>query len=145
MNRWRIYDSKESRFLLIGYDTRPSAERSCKKLNIAPNIDRYKVRDTQSKQNIEKYAHPPIQWSDEDVDRLFGTPKPAVYCSAFCNFGHRLSDGKPIGHECYVIPPALLEKERNGEPWPRAEYWAWRDNRKIHRGLKGDATKGDRK
>jgi hypothetical protein len=37
-----------------------------------------------------------------------------VYCTTYCNFGHRLSDGKPVAHECYVLPPRALEAERAG-------------------------------
>ena len=35
------------------------------------------------------------------------------YCTSFCNHSHHLSNGRPIGHECYVIPPALLRAERD--------------------------------
>ena len=38
-----------------------------------------------------------------------------VYCTTYCNHGHRLSDGKPVNHECYVLPPAALEAERAGD------------------------------
>jgi len=37
------------------------------------------------------------------------------YVTTFCNRPHRLSDGKPIKHECRVIPPAALEAERSGD------------------------------
>lgn len=36
------------------------------------------------------------------------------YVSTFCNFAHRLSDGKPIGHECYVLDPHKLKLEAYG-------------------------------
>lgn len=45
MNRYRIYDSIEMRYLHIGYDTLPSAQRACKKMN-GETATRYKVRDT---------------------------------------------------------------------------------------------------
>ena len=38
-----------------------------------------------------------------------------AYVSTLCNFAHRLSDGKPIRHECYVIPPRLLQAEASGD------------------------------
>ncbi len=41
--------------------------------------------------------------------------KPQVYCSSYCNKGHRLSDGKPVGHECRIIPPTALKAERAGD------------------------------
>lgn len=39
----------------------------------------------------------------------------AVYCSTYCNFGHRTSDGKPIEHECRIIPPEALDAEWRGD------------------------------
>jgi hypothetical protein len=38
-----------------------------------------------------------------------------VYCTTYCNRGHRLSDGKPVAHECCVLPPRALEAERAGD------------------------------
>jgi len=38
-----------------------------------------------------------------------------IYCTTYCNHAHRLSDGKPVGHECYVLPPAALQAEREGD------------------------------
>lgn len=35
-----------------------------------------------------------------------------IYCTSFCNFGHRLKDGKPVEHECYIIRPEMLRMER---------------------------------
>ena len=37
------------------------------------------------------------------------------YVSTFCNFAHRLRDGKPIEHNCYVLDPVALRAERDGE------------------------------
>jgi hypothetical protein len=37
-----------------------------------------------------------------------------IYCTSFCNFGHSLKNGKPIAHECYVLPIAALQAERDG-------------------------------
>ncbi len=37
-----------------------------------------------------------------------------IYCSSYCNQGHKLSDGKPINHECYILPVKALEAERAG-------------------------------
>lgn len=33
------------------------------------------------------------------------------YVSTYCNSPHRLTDGKPIEHECRIIPPAALKAE----------------------------------
>ena len=38
-----------------------------------------------------------------------------VYCTTYCNFGHRMSDGKPIEHECAILPPEALRAEREGD------------------------------
>lgn len=37
-----------------------------------------------------------------------------VFCTTFCNKPHRLSDGVPLNHECYVLKPAGLRHERDG-------------------------------
>ncbi len=37
------------------------------------------------------------------------------YVTTYCNFAHRLADGKPIRHECRIIPPKALELERAGD------------------------------
>lgn len=38
-----------------------------------------------------------------------------VYCTSYCNQGHRLSDGKPVNHECVIIPPRALRAEQAGD------------------------------
>jgi len=37
------------------------------------------------------------------------------YLSSYCNQYHEKATGKPIDHECRVIPPAALEAERVGD------------------------------
>ena len=63
------------------------------------------------------------------------------YCTTFCNKAHRLSDGKPLEHECYIIPPRLLKLERAAECCTEgecAEAWSQWSNgpRRTHRGIK---------
>jgi hypothetical protein len=41
--------------------------------------------------------------------------KLVVYCTTYCNQGHRMRDGAPIQHECYRLPPAAIEAERAGD------------------------------
>jgi hypothetical protein len=36
------------------------------------------------------------------------------YVTTYCNFPHRIRDGKPIKHACYVIPPKALAAEIAG-------------------------------
>lgn len=38
-----------------------------------------------------------------------------IYVSTYCNFAHRLVDGKPIEHECRVLPVKALRAEINGD------------------------------
>ena len=40
---------------------------------------------------------------------------PDVFATSFCNQGHHLATGRPVGHECYVLPPAALRAERSGD------------------------------
>ena len=38
-----------------------------------------------------------------------------TYVTTYCNKPHRLKDGKPVGHECYVLPPKALAAEIDGD------------------------------
>jgi hypothetical protein len=38
-----------------------------------------------------------------------------IYCTTYCNHGHRVSDGKPVDHECITIPPKALQAEIDGD------------------------------
>lgn len=37
-----------------------------------------------------------------------------IYCTSFCNFGHVVETGRPVNHECYILLPAMLRAERDG-------------------------------
>ena len=37
------------------------------------------------------------------------------YVTTYCNHPHRKNDGKPIGHECYIIPPDALQAAIDGD------------------------------
>lgn len=39
----------------------------------------------------------------------------AIYVTSYCNKAHRMRDGKPIEHECHVLPPRALYAERDGD------------------------------
>jgi hypothetical protein len=72
------------------------------------------------------------------------------YVTTFCNFAHRLKDGKPINHECYIIPPELLRLEmeaddidsinklkEEGECGEKWREWSLKRNRPMmRRGVK---------
>ncbi len=38
-----------------------------------------------------------------------------VYCTSYCNRGHRVKDGAPVGHECHVLPPEAIRLEAAGD------------------------------
>lgn len=38
-----------------------------------------------------------------------------VYCTTYCNFGHYVKTGRPVGHECRIIPPKALKAEMEGD------------------------------
>ncbi len=37
-----------------------------------------------------------------------------IYCSTYCNKAHEVPSGKPIEHECRIIPPMALRAEMDG-------------------------------
>jgi hypothetical protein len=68
------------------------------------------------------------------------SPDKGFYCTSFCNFAHRLSDGMPLNHECYCIPPLLLRLEMAGHPMMADRWHAWScTSRQTHPGVR---TKG---
>ena len=58
------------------------------------------------------------------------------YCTSFCNHAHRVSDGKPVAHECYVLPPAALAAERRGDFREALQHIAEARPLKTHRGVR---------
>jgi len=60
----------------------------------------------------------------------------AVYCTTYCNMGHRLDDGKPVAHECYVLPPLALALEREGKYEEAIEVLEANKPLRRHRGWK---------
>lgn len=65
-----------------------------------------------------------------------------IYATTFCNMGHLTSNGKPVGHECHVIPPAALAAEMSDDV-PRAIELMDAARRlgkmRMHRGVKPPA------
>lgn len=59
-----------------------------------------------------------------------------IYCTSFCNHGHRLSDGKPVGHECYILPTEALHAERAGDLAKAQDILQKWKKRRTHRGVK---------
>jgi hypothetical protein len=51
----------------------------------------------------------------EQRGRMTQSKKRAIYCTTYCNFGHYVDNGRPVKHECRVIPPAALKAEMAGD------------------------------
>ena len=62
--------------------------------------------------------------------------KSNLYFTSFCNHNHRLSDGKPVNHECYVMPTEALHAEKNGDVKRAQDILAGWKKRKEYRGVK---------
>ena len=62
--------------------------------------------------------------------------KSEFYATSFCNKAHRLVDGKPLDHECYVLPTEALSAERAGNTDRALAVFASWKNRKAHKGLR---------
>lgn len=63
----------------------------------------------------------------------------AIYCTSFCNKGHRVRDGKPVGHECYVLNPEALAAEMDGDYEKCREIGMYKSDR-PHPGLPTEDT-----
>ncbi len=61
----------------------------------------------------------------------------ATYTTSFCNQEHRLRDGKPVGHECFVLPAEALHAERADETERANTILSNWKNRRKHNGLRG--------
>ena len=59
-----------------------------------------------------------------------------IYTTTFCNCGHRVSDGKPINHECYILPTPALHAEMKGDMEKAVEILGQWKKRKQHRGVR---------
>lgn len=66
--------------------------------------------------------------------------KKAVFCTSFCNFGHRLADGKPVGHQCFVLPTEALEAERQGDIDKAYQVLSAWKHRRVHHGLNSPSS-----
>jgi hypothetical protein len=58
------------------------------------------------------------------------------YCTSYCNQGHRVSDGYPLGHECNILPPAALQAEINGDHERAIEILSAAKPMKVSRGVR---------
>lgn len=62
--------------------------------------------------------------------------RPHAYVTTFCNRAHRVKDGKPIQHECRVIPPKAIEYEMAGDYSQAMEVLRTTPVRIMRRGVK---------
>ena len=51
----------------------------------------------------------------EETGSASGRAKRRIYATTYCNKGHYVDTGKPVGHECITIPPAALRAEMEGD------------------------------
>jgi hypothetical protein len=57
--------------------------------------------------------------------------------ACFCGKTHRVNDGKPILHSCFVLPSEALICEQKGDKEKAKTIMAQWKNRRPHNGLKG--------
>ena len=61
----------------------------------------------------------------------------SIYLTTYCNHGHRTSDGKPVEHECHVLPPKAIQAEREGDYEGATVILVEASPLKPHRGVRG--------
>lgn len=71
-------------------------------------------------------------------DRALAMPE--FYITTYCNHAHRTSDGKPIDHECYILPASALAAERDDRISDAAEIIHAAKPLRTHRGVRSEAT-----
>ena len=59
-----------------------------------------------------------------------------VYLTSYCNKGHDMETGRPVNHECVVIPPDALEAEWDGDVVEAISIIGEHGPLKPHRGVK---------
>ena len=64
-----------------------------------------------------------------------------LYCTTFCNKPHRLEDGKPVEHECFIIPTAALHAEREGDMDRANDILRVWTHRRVHKGVRSKSYK----
>ncbi len=65
-----------------------------------------------------------------------------TYCTTFCNKLHRLVDGKPVDHECFVLPTEALKLEKEGNVSSALAILNRWNKRRIHRGVRAKTREG---
>lgn len=70
------------------------------------------------------------------TDRIDTRPMADTYCTSYCNHGHDVATGKPVGHACYVLPPRALQLEREGNIEAAIEAIQAAKPLRPHRGMR---------
>lgn len=80
-----------------------------------------------------------VEFASEAIksQRVYGRDWDAFYVTTFCNQAHRLRDGKPINHECYILPVEMLLAEADGRLSEAQDLLARFGKGSIHKGVKG--------
>jgi hypothetical protein len=63
----------------------------------------------------------------------------AIYATTYCNHGHCVRTGRPIAHECHVIPPKALVAEIAGDIEQAIEIIQAAKPLRVHRGVREQA------
>lgn len=58
-----------------------------------------------------------------------------IYCTTYCNHGHCMQTGKPVAHECYVLPAAALAAEYASDYETAIDIISRAQPLRVHRGL----------
>lgn len=59
-----------------------------------------------------------------------------VWCATYCNKAHRTSDGKPIKHECRIIPPRAIAADMAGNAKAASQIMSEAPIRMMQRGVR---------
>jgi hypothetical protein len=59
-----------------------------------------------------------------------------IYMTSYCNKGHDLETGKPVNHDCYVLPVDALKAEMDGDTGRSINILSAQTVRKIVKGIK---------
>lgn len=62
---------------------------------------------------LDECVHVGDQFFDSQIE--IPPDEPDIYCTSYCNRGHRMRDGMPVGHNCVILPVHALQAERRGE------------------------------
>lgn len=87
--------------------------------------------------NERPCLQPVLRWTHSQACQKATERK--FYVTTFCNFAHWLDNGRPIGHECYVLPPKDLGRERDAKDGDDlSDLYTKKGPIVIGRPLKGD-------